>query len=241
MQQRMKDQTLGETIDDHYNTHSEVKKIIAKANVIDKDGTSETWIKDLRSAVSASQKNLIAERNSPQPTSIRHQLNTVRNQKEAGESTTSLVFNKKPNNKRFIFSSRGIRASTGVNLPPKNEIPVICIDKADRENEEIRVKPMFSARRIDSANPTQRSVQPPSSLRERLLLDFKSPNFTRVIQDDTTESSGTGSAEYLAQTDRSLYDKINGYQFKKQERKITNAKFAVIESILPGPHDPASL
>ena len=72
-------------------------------------------------------------------------------------------------------------------------------------------------------------------------MDFKSPNFTRVIQDDTTESSGTGSAEYLAQTDRSLYDKINGYQFKKQERKITNAKFAVIESILPGPHDPASL
>ena len=77
------------------------------------------------------------------------------------------------------------------------------------------------------------------------MLDFNNPNFKNIVQDDdTTNSSGTRSVNELpqyAQTDRSLYDKINGYQFKKQERRISNAKFAVIESILPGPHDPASL
>ena len=72
-------------------------------------------------------------------------------------------------------------------------------------------------------------------------------NFTSVVQDDATNSARSLSSNDLpqttktAQTDRSLYNKINGYQFKKQERRISNAKFAVIESILPGPHDPESL
>ena len=80
MQQRMKDQTLGETIDDQFNTRREVTKIIAKVNEIDKDGTNEVWIKDLRTAVSASQKNFLTPRDSPQLTVNPPGLNTARNQ-----------------------------------------------------------------------------------------------------------------------------------------------------------------
>ena len=131
-------------------------------NEIDKDGTNEVWIKDLRTAVSASQKNFHTPRDSPQLTVNPPGLNTARNKKEANNaSQTSLMFNKKPINKRFIFSShKGTRTSNHVNLPPKNEIPVICIDREDEANEEIRVKPMFSAKRIDSASSAARSIQP---------------------------------------------------------------------------------